>query len=140
MSRIPEALRQAVIKRANGCCEYCQIGRADNLLAHEVDHIMATKHGGETNLANLCLSCFDCNRHKGSDLTSIDPVTRKLVRLFNPRRDNWDTHFQLDDAQIIGLTPKGRATVRLLGMNDETQVEKRAELMELNRYPCESVP
>ncbi len=138
MSRIPEPIRHRVIERANGCCEYCRIAREDNLLAHEIDHVISTKHGGETTLSNLCLSCFDCNRHKGADLTSIDPISRKVVRLYNPRRDRWERHFQLDGAQIVGLTAKGRATVKLLAMNDDVQVEKRAGLIELGRYPRQS--
>jgi hypothetical protein len=40
------------------------------------------------------------------------------VNLFNPRRDSWERHFVVDrGGYIVGLTPTGRATVRLLDMN-----------------------
>jgi len=81
MSYIPESLRQFVYERAKGRCEYCLIRDDDVYSPHEVDHIYAEKHGGATTEANLCLSCFDCNRHKGSDLTSLDPDTGEIARL-----------------------------------------------------------
>jgi 5-methylcytosine-specific restriction endonuclease McrA len=54
---------------------------------HEGDHVVAEKHGRTTLEANLCLSCFDCNRHKGSDLASLDVETGNIILLFHPRRD-----------------------------------------------------
>jgi hypothetical protein len=55
--------------------------------------------------------------------------------LFDPRGDVWDRHFKLDAAQIVGLTPVGRATVALLRFNDPDRVEFRASLMRSGRYP-----
>jgi hypothetical protein len=78
---------------------------------------VAEKHDGETDENNLCLSCFECNRHKGSDIASYDRVAEEIVRLFNPRRDQWSEHFQLEGAQILALTPIGRVTVKLLQLN-----------------------
>jgi 5-methylcytosine-specific restriction endonuclease McrA len=46
---------------------------------HEIDHVVAEKHDGQTSDNNLCLSCWVCNRHKGSDLTSIDPQTGAIT-------------------------------------------------------------
>jgi hypothetical protein len=135
MTRIPDALRHQVIERAKGCCEYCLLHQDDNVFSHEIDHIVAEKHHGETVLDNLCLSCLDCNRHKGSDLTSIDLQTGAVVLLFHPRRDNWSEHFRLDGAKITPLTATGRVTVFLLDMNSDEQVAKRAGLIELERYP-----
>ncbi|MEZ4670008.1 MAG: HNH endonuclease [Anaerolineae bacterium] len=135
MTYIPDALRQEVIKRAKGRCEYCLLHQDDNLFPHEIDHIIAEKHHGETISDNLCLSCLDCNRHKGSDLTSIDLETGDVVVLFHPRRDRWEDHFKLESATIVPLTNKGRVTVFLLDMNAEEQIAKRAGLIELGRYP-----
>ena len=87
MTYIPDRLRQLVVERANGCCEYCLINEHDYLYGHEVDHIIAEKHRGETIEENLCLSCYECNRHKGSDFASFDPVTGEIAMLFNPRGD-----------------------------------------------------
>lgn len=104
-------MRRAVREQARERCEYCLIHNDDAYMPHEIDHIIAQKHGGETSLENLCLNCADCNRHKGSDLASLDPQTGEPVLLFHPRRDCWEDHFQLDGIRIEGLTPAGRATV-----------------------------
>ena len=53
---------------------------------YEIDHIIARKHCGPTIASNLALSCFYCNSFKGSDLSSLDPQTRKLTPLFHLRR------------------------------------------------------
>ena len=52
------------------------------------------------------------------DRTSAD-LTRKaaLVRLFNPRLDKWEEHFERNGVLIVGRTAVGRATVGLLKMN-----------------------
>ena len=47
-SHIPNELRQQVYKRANGVCEYCQLPDTVTLAAHQMDHIIAEKHGGAT--------------------------------------------------------------------------------------------
>lgn len=73
---IPVRLRRAVRARAEDACEYCRIPEGLTFAAHEVDHIIAVKHGGTDGPENLALSCLQCNRHKGSDLTSVDPWTR----------------------------------------------------------------
>jgi len=42
---------------------------------------------------NLWLACSLCNSHKGERVTSLDPVTGDIVRLFDPRRQVWQAHF-----------------------------------------------
>jgi 5-methylcytosine-specific restriction endonuclease McrA len=135
MTHIPEALRRTVFERAGGRCEYCLLRSEDSYWPHEVDHIYAEKHGGETNAANLCLSCNPCNRYKGSDLASIDPVNGEIVRLYHPRRDIWSEHFKLQEARIEPLTAQGRVTVKLLRLNDPERLEERLGLIALKRYP-----
>lgn len=51
--------------------------------------------------------------YKGSDIASIDPETNQITPLFNPRQDNWQEHFQLDNAEFRPLTDKARVTVKL---------------------------
>lgn len=135
MTYIPNALRRMVIERASGCCEYCLLSQEDSFLPHEVDHITSEKHRGATTDDNLCLSCFDCNRHKGSDIASVDTDSGQLTPLFHPRHDRWDDHFRLDGARIVPLTAVGRVTEYLLALNSDEQRAKRTELIELNRYP-----
>ena len=81
---INAALRKQVYRRARGCCEYCLLPDIAAFAPHEVDHIIAEKHGGLTAAENLALSCTLCNKHKSSDLTSIDPETGDIVPLYHP--------------------------------------------------------
>jgi hypothetical protein len=101
---------------------------------HEPDHVIAEKHGGPTSLENLAWSCFYCNRSKGSDLASIDPISQKVAVLFHPREQRWNRHFRLNGALIEGITSSGRATVTLLHMNDPERVAYRLGLIEIGRY------
>lgn len=135
MTYIPEILRQQVIERATGRCEYCYLPENYAYYTHEIDHIYAEKHGGNTVEENLCFACADCNRHKGSDLCSLDPETDNIVALFHPRRDEWREHFRLIDTGIIEpVTAKGRVTERVLRFNRVELVEDRARLIKLGKY------
>jgi hypothetical protein len=121
------ALRQLVRGRAGNRCEYCRIRQAvDPLFAFHVEHIIARQHGGPTVESNLALSCHHCNLHKGPNLTAIDPDTRAVVSLFHPRQQTWEHHFILQGLLVVGLTPTGRATVRLMSMNDPQRLRLRA--------------
>ncbi len=124
-TRISAALRRLVRTRAQDCCEYCLIPEMASFATHEIDHGIAEKHGGATVEENLALSCKPCNKHKGSDLSSIDPETGEIVRLYQPRRDVWERHFRLEDGVIVPTTDVGRVTVRLLQMNRAARVQER---------------
>lgn len=128
------ALRRWVRDRAGYCCEYCglQQRQAPFALFH-VDHIIARQHGGADAPDNLALACHHCNRHKGPNLTGIDPNSNKIVRLFNPRQDVWNEHFALQGLFMVGLTSVGRATVRVLAMNALDRIQLRIELLEYDR-------
>jgi len=95
------------------------------LVSHEVDHVIAQKHGGATTAENLALSCTTCNNRKGTDLTSIDPADGSIALLFNPRREQWNEHFRLSGSRIEGLTPTGRATIALLHLNAVERLVER---------------
>jgi hypothetical protein len=93
------------------------------------------KHRGESHEGNLAWTCFYCNRHKGSDLASIDIETGRIVRLFNPRTDRWSRHFRLDGGVIVPLTARGRVTERLLQLNRSEYVQRREYLILAGSYP-----
>lgn len=137
MSRIyiPTALRRFVCERAANQCEYCLLHQSDTSFTHAVDHIIALRHGGQTTPENLALACINCNRNKGNDLTTLDPLTNTITRLFDPREQNWHDHFMLVGARIVGLTPTGRATVALLRMNNMIRLQEREQLLADGRYP-----
>lgn len=135
MTYIPDSLRQLVAKRAGHKCEYCRIDEQYSIYSHEIDHIIPEKHRGETTESNLCYACLDCNRNKGSDFASFDPVTGEVALLYNPRQDQWADHFELDGAQIIPLTAKGRVTEFILKLNNPKLLLNRQRLVKLRRYP-----
>jgi len=134
-AHVSAALRRRVQARAFSRCEYCLLSEDDAYFSHEPDHIISQKHGGATSFENLCWACFDCNRFKGSDIASRDPVSSDLTPLFNPRVDPWEEHFEVERGVIHGLTPIGRATERLLRFNLPGRVEVRATLATVGRYP-----
>ena len=133
-SYISVELRREVYRRSQGCCEYCLIPEIATFASHQIDHIIAEKHGGLTELNNLALSCTLCNKYKGSDLTSIDPKTGKIESLFHPRQDLWLKHFQINNAVIIPLTAKGRVTERLLQFNLKERIQERKLLIDAEIY------
>jgi hypothetical protein len=135
MPSIDAALARLVWQRAEGRCEYCQIPQAADDAPFEIDHIIARKHVGPTVASNLCMSCFYCNSFKGSDIGSLEPKTRKLTPLFNPRRHKWAKHFRWQGAYLIGRTPIGRVTIALLHINDDYRVELREGLIEEGLFP-----
>jgi hypothetical protein len=118
-----------VWRRAGDACEYCRMPQALDELTFEIDHVVAESHGGKTAPHNLALSCFNCNRFKGPNLSGIDPRSGRLTRLFNPRRHRWETHFRWQGARLVGRTAVGRTTIRVLHINDWLRVQLREELM-----------
>lgn len=129
-THIPQWMRRAVVERAEHCCEYCLTPESVALASHEVDHVIAQKHGGATALDNLALSCKPCNLRKGTDIASVDPVTGAIVPLFNPRTGAFRAHFEACGAEIQPLTPAGRATALLLRLNAPERLAERAALLE----------
>lgn len=132
---ISRKIRTKVANRAGHRCEYCLIGVDDVFLPHEIDHIISLKHGGDHHKSNFAYACFACNRNKGSDIASIVPPDT-VVRLFNPRKDAWEDHFELEGAEFIAKTEIGRATITLLKHNHPDRILERRELMVLERYPA----
>ena len=131
---IPVSLRRMIVERANNRCEYCGMPESVSFAPHEIDHIIARKHGGQTISENLALSCILCYKHKGSDIASIDPETGQMVRLYHPRQDRWPDHFQLKAAYITSHTPAGRATSRLLQFNRSDRMQERQLLLQAGLF------
>lgn len=121
-------IRRLVRQRAGDACEYCRIPQAATpVIPFHVEHVTAKQHGGTDDPRGLALACDRCNAYKGPNLASIDTDTNALVPLFNPRLDDWDDHFLMRGGIILGRTPTGRATARLLQMNARHRVQLRQE-------------
>ena len=123
---------------SGGCCEYCLLAPNVQLATFQIDHIIPIKHGGLDASDNLCLACLDCSSYKGPNVAAIDPDTESPTRLYSPREQEWDDHFELNvDMTMIGLTPEGRATIAVLRMNMEHRIIQRYEAWIRGEYPCE---
>ncbi|HLL88442.1 MAG TPA: HNH endonuclease signature motif containing protein [Tepidisphaeraceae bacterium] len=122
-------LKAFVFARAGGRCEYCHLPQSAYPFDFHLEHVVARQHHGPTADHNLAMSCGKCNLKKGPNLSGLDPETGAAVRLFHPRNDRWEEHFHWSSAVQVGLTPTGRATVDVLGINQLPRVAFRAQLM-----------
>jgi 5-methylcytosine-specific restriction endonuclease McrA len=132
---ISHGQRERIAARGAFRCEYCLLHQDYAVKRHEPDHVIPKKHGGSDADENLAWACFQCNRHKGSEVGAVDLDTGHLVRLFNPRQQNWADHFVLDGARIIPLTGIGRVTELVLQFNRPEQLAIREVLIQAGLYP-----
>ena len=126
-----------VALRAGHQCEYCHAPEAVFNLPLEVEHILPVARGGGDIFANWALACRACNLFKAAHVSRLDPETDAVVRLFHPRADQWDDHFQVgfESGEILGRTPIGRATAARLELNSASQIAARRQWMRLGLFP-----
>ena len=101
---IDAATRRFVRERAGERCEYCRLHQDHSELLHHIEYVVARQHGGTDHVDNLALACHRCNLHKGPNLSGIDPLTHRIVRLFQPRKMKWGRHFQWQGPILQGRT------------------------------------
>jgi hypothetical protein len=136
MSRIVSPkIRKLVAERAAFRCEYCRVHEEDMFYSYHVEHIISLKHDGSSELSNLAYACSICNQNKGSDLGTFLIESPRLIRLYHPRRDKWNKHFEVEDGVIEPKTKIGAGTIKVLGLNEPDRVILRQVLIEANRYP-----
>jgi hypothetical protein len=129
-----ESRKRQVRERASNRCEYCLLPQEFHDLKFHIEHVVARQHREDDSIGNLALACDRCNLHKGTNLSSVDPETGDHVAIFSPRADAWNIHFAMIGSEIVGLTPCGRATVRLLNFNAERRLLLRRRLMDEGVY------
>lgn len=133
---VPNRLAALVRRRASELCEYCLLPQWSQEATFHVDHIQPIVDGGKTAIANLALACVTCSLKKASRTHAIDPRTNRLVRLFNPRRQQWADHFRWTTSwRIAGKSAAGRVTIRALGMNRPPIVLIRRAWVQLGLFP-----
>jgi len=137
MSKVSQKLRDFITQRANYRCEYCRSPMWLTGIAHEIGHIIPKINHGPTNKDNLCLTCLSCKGYKQAKIKAIDPKTKQTISLFQPRQQNWFTHFRWsnDGTHVIGLTPCGRATVEGLNLNNPPTITARTIWVSLGYHP-----
>lgn len=86
---------------------------------------------------NLAIACFGCNLYKQDKISAYDAITEQEVRLYNPRTDNWNTHFSWNDdfIEVIGITAIGRVTVKQLKLNRIGLMNIRKLLVMYGEHP-----
>ena len=134
---VARSARILVTERAGARCEYCRAPQIITGTTYHIEHITPSARGGSDDLANLALCCVTCNGHKSDHTTGTDSETGRELPLFHPRRDRWDRHFRFSSRtlELRGITPKGRATVARLQMNERKQIEARALWLDVDLYP-----
>ena len=118
---IPVELERRIRSTARNRCGYCLSPQHLVMARLEIEHIVPLSKGGSNEESNLWLACPICNRHKSDKTTGIDPDSGEVVLLFNPRTQVWSEHFRWseDGISIVGKTPIGRATVKVLQLSDD---------------------
>jgi hypothetical protein len=135
--RVTAAQRRTVFARANGCCEYCYSQARFSTQSFAAEHIIPVFLGGKSVLDNLALACFGCNGHKHTKVSALDSESGLTVPLFHPRQDTWLEHFNWgnDFSLVLGLTPRGRATIAALHLNRVEVVNLRQVLYRVGQHP-----
>jgi hypothetical protein len=135
--RVPAAVKKRVRADFANRCAYCLAPQRLVFGWLVIEHIQPRAKGGRADESNLCLSCEMCNIFKATQVSAIDPITRRRVRLFNPRRQVWSSHFQWsrDGTEVVGKSATGRATVAALQMNNVIAVKVRLEWTKAGWHP-----
>ncbi len=126
--------RKKIAERAKFCCEYCLSFEGHSFLKFQIEHIISMKHGGLTELSNLAYACFYCNSYKGTDLGTI-LKDNQIFRFYNPRKDEWLQHFELDNHLILPKTEIAEATIKILQLNEERRLTERLAFIEAGYFP-----
>ena len=66
---------------------------------------------------------------KGPNIAGLDPVGGAVTRLFHPRQDAWDEHFEWHTARLRGKTGIGRTTIAVLEINGADVIALRESLL-----------
>ena len=135
MSDIAASLRDEVVLRAGGRCEYCGLSQIGQEATFHIDHVVPRSAGGPTEGGNLALACVSCSLRKWARQVAPDPDTGEDAPLFNPRAERWEVHFRWEGVDVVPLTPTGRATAAALAMNRPLVVAIRGEEAERGRHP-----
>ncbi len=134
---VAKRLRARVAKQARYRCGYCLSAEAVTGLALDIEHLIPLALGGTTVEENLWLACSACNSFKGHRISARDPGGGELVRLFNPREQDWGEHFAWLDGgtRIAGQTSVGRATEKALRLNRSLLVKARRGWVDAGWHP-----
>jgi uncharacterized protein (TIGR02646 family) len=146
-------VRDALMQLFHGKCGYCETPLTGTV-AMDVDQFRpkqrALNADGSTTpeaywwltyeWANLYPTCGNCNRMKGTRFpiagqrapaeTRGDALAAETPLLLDPCIDPPDAHFVFsNDGQVASSTPRGRATIDILGLNRASLVDGRRKTL-----------
>ena len=135
--KFSKSIREKVEARANKLCEYCLSPLNFSPDSFSIEHIFPIFLGGTNDLDNLALSCQGCNGYKSTKNDAFDMVSQTNASFYNPRQDIWSEHFvwSEDFTEIIGLTAKGRVTIKVLKLNRQRVMNLRRVLVLAGEHP-----
>ena len=135
--KFSKSIREKVEARANKLCEYCLSPLNFSPDSFSIEHIFPIFLGGTDDLDNLALSCQGCNGYKSTKTDAFDMVSQTNASFYNPRQDIWSEHFvwSEDFTEIIGLTAKGRVTIKVLKLNRQRVMNLRRVLVLAGEHP-----
>jgi HNH endonuclease len=125
--RFSKSIREKIETRANKLCEYCLCPLEFSSDPFSVEHIFPISKGGSDDLENLALACQGCNGYKSTKTEAFDAISQAIAKFYNPRKDVWKEHFvwNEDFTEIVGLTAKGRVTIKTLKLNRQRVINLR---------------
>ncbi len=136
-SYISASLKNLVINRSQGFCEYCKCPSDFSTEPFSIEHILPRSKDGLNEPNNLAYACIGCNIYKSDKTEFVDIVSMQISPLFNPRTMNWQDHFIWDEllTAIIGKTAIGRATIEALRLNRKPLKNLRRALIAIGEHP-----
>ena len=134
---IPVTIQKEVLDRSKGYCEYCLLPASFSPNAFNYEHIIPLSKNGLTDITNIAYSCGGCNAFKNDKTEGLDPLSMLFAPLYNPITQQWEQHFEWneDDLQVLGISPTGRATVNILKINRENNINLRRLLKMAGLHP-----
>jgi hypothetical protein len=135
--RFSKSIREKVETRANKLCEYCLSPLEFSPDPFSIEHIHPLFLGGTNDLENLALACQGCNGPKSTKIEAFDLVSQTTAKFYNPRKDVWNEHFTWNEdfTEIVGLTAKGRVTIKILQLNRQRVINLRRILILVGEHP-----
>ena len=135
--RVGDRKKRDLAVLARFLCEYCKSPEAYATHRFSVDHIVPCSKGGSSGIENLAYACQGCNSFKYNKIEGLDPLTGKMFPLFNPRTQEWKSHFAWNEdyTRMIGRTRYGVVTILALRLNRPNLINLRKLLVGTGKHP-----
>lgn len=142
---IKKKLREYYSTEQKGLCAYCRSEIEYDGKHEDLEHIIHKnfKYNWMFEVRNLVLSCKICNTSKGvkHSLKAKFRIEQQFFyesdkyKIIHPQLDYYEQHIQIqDNFFVVGLTPKGRATILICDLWRPHLAIKKAKKVMLNNH------